>query len=266
MEQLMLLKLELANAKADADRANWKCRQLEQNVLAHQDTIQTLSQENKQLKIALKEAERKFYVMSSVHSSSSNGGGNSSHNIEGGGCDTSTIISHHSVVQQQPYRTIHETNDDDDDIPLEEEDDNITEDGGDHRRGSIAVCTTSSSVCGDGDRSVSTRSHQASIKGAVATGKKRNSDVQVVEFANISLRSVNVEDDEDVPLDDIDIHPQSPDHPKDAKTCATENTSLTTSQQQQREQYPADDPFATLNEDVTTREQDYEEKPRWWGW
>mmetsp|Transcript_18787 Transcript_18787/g.43671 ORF Transcript_18787/g.43671 Transcript_18787/m.43671 type:complete len:410 (+) Transcript_18787:99-1328(+) len=225
LDQIAQLKLDLANAKAESDRANWKCQQLE-------ESVDKLQQENKQLKNALKESERKFFVLSVQHAS---GGGNSGH--EDSGCDnslsTASLTTPHT--QPQPYRTIHD--DDEDDDPNEDKCGGST---------GPPVASAASSLVGD-DPSVSTRSHSSVGKGAVAAS-----------YLNKRRVVISVESDQGcgqnsglAPLDEIDLNDSL--QKLDTTTLETEATSTT--------RLPLDDPFSTLEEE---EEEPQEEKSRWW--
>lgn len=61
MEQMASLKLELANIKADHDRLHWKCQRLQQHKESCETTIQALREENKCLHKTLKDMERTYY-------------------------------------------------------------------------------------------------------------------------------------------------------------------------------------------------------------
>jgi len=229
-EQMALLKLELANCKADCDRAQWKFGQVLEKKQHSDRKITTLEKENRDLKIALRSVEKNYLVLSMntttscpppiVHDT--------------GGSDGQSVTTAGSVGHNtNPYRTIHEDDEeesdtDDDCVSLnwrqtyhyDHHDDHHDDVSIDH--GSLARpqhLSSSSAPIVD----MTSISHQS--------GTSFSSELGVLEeFQDITMDESQGE--------------------------APSITML----------YPDDDPFSTLNPSDSDDEEDVPKASFWWGW
>lgn len=240
---MALLKLDLANTKAECDRAQWKHAQLLEQKEQADCKIGILEKENKELKGALREVEKKYMILSMHGTTASSSGSNSpsnsayqqhyqqqhdidSHSLAGGS------IHSHSV---QPYRTIHEDDEEDDGddgdcVSLgwrHGKRDDDTHDGGSVMSNSRNHYTTTRQQQHRNSSLQSTpfvdmTSMNLGDVPNFSTGSDR-AQIMMKEMQDISMRDIIMNDDS-VRKDDT----------------LTLNTATST-------KYPDDDPFATMN-------------------
>lgn len=243
-EQMALLKLDLANTKAECDRAQWKHSQLLEKKQQADRKIGVLEKENKELKGALREVEKKYLILSMHGTTASSSGSNSPansayHNHQQQHHDNSDMhsltggsIHSHSV---QPYRTIHEDDEEDDD------DDGCVSlgwrhggrDDDTHDGGSVM----SSSVMSSNRQHYSTTRSPQQHHGS--SSSIQSSSTPFVDMTSMNLggdanfstgsdrAQIMMEDMQDISMRDLKLN--------DDSVTATST------------KYPDDDPFATMN-------------------
>jgi hypothetical protein len=262
---MALLKLELANCKAECDRTQWKFGQLLEKKQQTDRKVSALERENRDLKSALRSAEKKYLVLSMNNTTntmlqpqnafqqhqqqqqqSSSYGDSDSHSI-----------SVSTAGQSNPYRTIHE--DDEEDDP---DDDGI----------SVGWRPNRVNSSDDQDDVISVEHHTYNMNtggGSVVSSihnKQRRSRhgspfsssstmvASVIESAHHAADVSSSESDR-VVLDgfqDVTIET-----PEGSKTLDSPCTSPL---------YPEDDPFSTLNPYDGNDDEDGKTKSSWWSW
>ena len=268
MEQIASLKLELANAKADHDRLQWKCQRLQQHRDASDAALQSLRDENKSLRVRLKEQEKQQYLQSvrytqSCHPQQANNQNNNKMNrikrVQQQHSTTTTTTTTTTTLQLSGGNSLSGDN--------EEDDDSIGE-GNDwfdsHHDDNHSLNSTQRT------------SHRTTIQ----PGKNQRDMVFGASFNEMELVDI------DVAATNTDM--DKPTSSTDTATTLTEPNTLVSGIQQQQTtkkdgglpnkgtalwkdgkktkvQYPVGDPFSTFNDDSDEDLQNEKNRgPKWW--
>lgn len=259
-EQMALLKLDLANTKAECDRAQWKHAQLLEKKQQADRKIGVLEKETKELKGALREVEKKYLILSMHGTTASSSGSNSPshyqqhhdtnsdvHSLTGGSTHS------HSV---QPYRTIHEDDEEDGDddgdcVSLgwrHGKRDDDTHDGG--------------SVISNSRYTDARQQQNSSSSSLLSTPFVDMTSMNLEGDPNFStgsdLAQIMMEEMQDISMRDLKLNDDS-DRKDDSLTLNTATSS----------KYPDDDPFATMNPREAGDEESVDgsavTSASWWG-
>lgn len=264
-EQMALLKLELANCKAECDRTQWRFGQLLERKQQADRKVTALERENRELKLALRSAEKKYLVLSMNNTTNTLSQQQQSLQFASPqqqpslsyGDSDSHSISVSTAGQSNPYRTIHEDDEEDD-----HEDDGLSV-GWRHNRLNSSDDQMDDAISVDHSTySYHTNHAGGSVINSIPNKQRKSQrgsptsmGASVIDTAQHHPAGVNSSESDHVVLhgfQDITIET-----PEGSKTLDTSSTSPL---------YPDDDPFSTLNPYDGNDDDDNKSKSSWWSW
>mmetsp|Transcript_16954 Transcript_16954/g.28147 ORF Transcript_16954/g.28147 Transcript_16954/m.28147 type:complete len:368 (-) Transcript_16954:97-1200(-) len=250
-EQMALLKLDLANTKAECDRAQWQHGQLLEKKQLADRTIGVLEQENKELKVSLRAVEKKYLILSMHGTTASSSPQHQNHNSDNNSdaySSTDRSIHSHSV---KPYRTIHE-DDEEDDV---DDVDDCTSTGWRNNRDDDTHDGGGGSV-----RHNTTRSHHNSSMTSLSTPFVDMTSMTLGDNYSSSGSGLHAHHHHSALGDSMkDISMNDDAGPKAAgDDTRTLNTATST-------KYADDDPFATMNPRDDDDDESVDAAASWWG-